>query len=356
VLSTIKVLAIISTALFGFYGTFFNLRGKPGKRPEPISVHGWIALAGVFIAAATTAGLQLYTDKQQESSSFTLLSDINRTLHPLAGLKISVRVRPDWSKAAFRPYLDGIERGLDDAGRMAAKMPPVEVLGEKYSLGSLETAFGSYPFADDGSLVRTAICDQQVVLLFYRAPVPTTHFHYAVDGVGEDLEIRLHSPCRFEMATSHDKPLSGMDWDFDRRNGVLHRLDLSFIDTVADPTSRDWRGNGTVTSLQDLLGGQLIVLLYAPMLPSSADVEEGRKAIFIANLIPRMTNGVVLRFDSDNLTAFRDETGEQAYSFMFPATLEELLRAPRGTMSSKISEAIPIRYGACAARTTYSRA
>jgi len=166
VLSTIKVLAIIATALFGFYGTFFNLRGKPGKRPELITVHGWIALAGVFIAAATTAGLQLYTDKQQESSAFTLLSDINRTLHPLAGLRISVTVRPDWSKAAFRPCLDGIERELDKEGRMVAKLPPVEMFGKKYSVGSLETAFGSYPFANDGSLVSTVICDQEVVLLF----------------------------------------------------------------------------------------------------------------------------------------------------------------------------------------------
>ena len=142
-IATLKVITILATAFFGIFASLTNFRDHRGR----ITSHGWIGLVGVIAAGLSAAGLQLYSDTQQEKSALAILNEIDRTLHPLPGLTVEFSLRPDWQKEGYRNYFTKMEAGFDHA-----------------------TSFGSFPFPrrEESPLLHYTVCEMDLVLLFYR--------------------------------------------------------------------------------------------------------------------------------------------------------------------------------------------
>jgi hypothetical protein len=304
-IATLKVITILATAFFGIFGSLVNFRDRTGR----ITRNGWIGLVGVIVAGLSAACLQLYSEAQQEKSTLTMLTEINRILHPLPGLRVSYSLRPDWQKEGFRKYLTKVE----------ASLPP--------------TGFGTerFPKPEESPLLDDTVCSVSVELFFFREPIDPARFEYKLQNSGEDLRIQVSNPCRYALwdAKLGGRTTGGFSWYFDRRDGKLRRFDFEVADKEIDSTSNLWRSNSKITSLQDLVGAQLVVQLHASGTLVDAVIDENRWSIELTELITRLRNGIVMGFDADNLKRFRGGDGFPAYSFIFPQTMEELIKATR---------------------------
>jgi hypothetical protein len=321
-IAALKVLTILATALFGVFGSLVNFRDLNGR----ITRFGWIGLVGVIAAGASAAALQVYSDLEQEKSTFAVLTEINRTLHPLPGLTVTVFLRPDWHKEGFNEYFSEIQAAFDH-----------------------KTGFGNFPFQGriQSALLNYTVCEVDAELLFYRVPIDPSHFEYKLADSGEDLRISFNNPCKYANWGLPAIATRVPNWDYDLRDGKLRRLDLEIRDQRIDSTSNQWRSNSKISSLQDLLGSQLIVQLVASGYPVNAKLMDAkltheqlfdyRRSVHLAELLIRLPNGVVMSFDADNFVQFSGADGFPAYSFTFPGTMEKLVKATRYDQFKKLN-------------------
>lgn len=328
-IAILKFLTILATALFGMFGSLVDFRDKSGK----ITRNGWIGLTGVIVAGISAGVLQVYSDLTEEKSTLTileqnsaLLTEVSRTVYPLPGLTVSYFLRPDWDSDGFKQYFAEFERE--------------SVSGQKFgnvTLPPQETAFGTFPFPphDENLLLTHTICDVDIELLFFRDPIDPTSFEYDIRRVGEDLRIKVSNPCEFDKYFAGTRAVTATGkyfWDYGLLNGKLQWLDLEIRPIEIDSTSNQWRGNSRITSLYDLLGSQLIIQLGASGIPTDTqltkdDIQRHRKSIALADLIIRLRNGIVMRFDQENLILIAENDQFRAYLFLFPNTMQELIEA-----------------------------
>jgi len=90
-IAALKIIAIVATALFGVFGSIVNFRDQNGR----LTRNGWIGLTRVLLSGLLAAGLQVYSDQEQEHSTLAVLTEIERTLSPLNGLTITTNLSPD---------------------------------------------------------------------------------------------------------------------------------------------------------------------------------------------------------------------------------------------------------------------
>lgn len=323
-MSVLTILTILCTALFGIYGSLFDFRNRAGR----VTIHGWIGLLGVVVCGISAASLEIYSKRQDDRTSKLLQSEIEKSIYPLAGLIVDAALRPDWKQQEFKTYSDSFRKHLSDELGW----------GGNKSLVS-DTGFGMYPFLEkdrrNNPLIVDTVCLMEIELLFYREPIALSTFSFNISGSGEDLRISVSNPCAtsnmFGLLSDNKGRFNQQEssqfwWEFDQRNGRLHRLDFALDGIAVASTSNLWKSNGRVSSLHDLLGAQLIVQLRIPSVPATTTVAEYRKWVHLSELLLRLPNGVVLRFDSDNLDEFEGTDGFKAYAFAFPESIEELLR------------------------------
>lgn len=254
------------------------------------------------------------------------MSEIDRTLHPLPGLTVELSLRPDWQKEGYRNYFAETEsmfRRLRQA-----------------------RSFGDIPFPrlEESPLLHYTVCEIDAELLFNREPIDPTRFEYKLRGSGEDLRVSVTNPCQFShfpIPLSGEK--GGFSWEYDLRNAKLRRLDLVVDNRKINTSSNQWLTNGNITSLHDLLGAQLIVQLDAPGYPATSEftpatIREYRQSVQLADLIVRLPNGIVMRFDADNLQRYSGKNGFPFYSFIFPKTKTELIKATQYDRFKKLGE------------------
>jgi hypothetical protein len=207
-IAILKVITILVTAFFGIFGSFVNFRDRTGR----ITRNGWIGLLGVIVAGLSAACLQLYSEAQQEKSTLAMLTEINRTLHPLPGLKVGYSLRPDWQKEIFRKYFTELEASFNHP-----------------------TSFGTRPFPErEGSpILHHTVCYVEVILFFFREVIDPARFEYKLQNSGEDLRINVLNPCQYASILGNLKltALGGFSWDYDRRTGKLRRLDFEVSET-----------------------------------------------------------------------------------------------------------------------------
>jgi len=336
VIALAKYMTFVLAALLGIYGQLVTLRHPTGR----LTIHGWIVLNGVIVLALVGAGFQWYADRIEELSMKSLLTDIDRTLHVLPGLKVSLTLRPDWKEPAFRAYLDKLQ-------------PSPAVSGPVYVISS----FLSTPFVVDGSLLQECICEQDVALFFFKHPIVTTQFKYdSAHSAGEDLRIETSVPCG-GLRAEKNKTQEGMWWDIMEEEGKLHQLDVRIDAQAVDASSDRWKSNGKITSLQDLMGAQLIISFHVSVispvtfgkfdrlgatamrsLTSKQGTANYDRAITLGKLMIRLPDGIVLRFNSHNLQSFRDKDGFLYYSFRFPDTMDALIQSTRNDPASDIDD------------------
>lgn len=315
-LELIKFLSIISAAIFGVYGSLVNFRDETGK----VTKHGKVGVCGVLISACIGGGLQIYSDIQSEKQSLDLLkrnteilTEINRSLHPLDGMTVEYIIEPDWSIPEFKEIFNKIESGFEHATSFG---------GTFYS--------GTEP---DFAVLEDTLCKVSIELFFFKEKIDTSKFKYrdalAAGELGEDLRVDIPNPCKWKfLAVGNNDRIINLDYDL--RSSKLLRLSYEVSAQKTDSNSRDWRGNGRMISLSDLPNSQLIIQLSSSGIRagtplSNEKIMELRKSIILRGLVIRLPNGIVMGFDRDNLKAHKNNYHHYFYSFDFPKSKNEII-------------------------------
>lgn len=320
-IAILKFLTILMTGLFGVFASLVDFRDTSGR----ITRNGWIGLAGVITAGISAGALQVYSDFVDEKSTLEILeqndavlNEVNRTLHPLPGLTITYFLRPDWNADGLGQYYAEFQQTWGNVTSPPAKTTTI----------GMQT-FPPFPPFDDNSLLADTLCHVHLQLLFFREPIDPATFEFDIGNVGEDLRIQARNPCELDSHFSGELSTTvpwRSYWDYAFLNGKLKWLDMKVARLEIDSTSDEWRGNSKIASLQDLLGSQLIVQLGESGWADN-DAQQLRKSIALANLIIRFQNGIVMNFDQDNLVLIAEDDQFRAYSFIFPDTMHELIKA-----------------------------
>ncbi|MHC8401465.1 hypothetical protein ACYZTX_18880 [Pseudomonas sp. MDT1-17] len=335
-LEFIKFASLVIAAMLGVYGSFFNLRTTNKK----VSFHGWICIFGILICAATSGALQLQSDAKDEEESIKLLQqnnllleNANRNLTPLSPLVISISLRPDLKLKTITPFLSALEKASEN---LAKKFDTS--LKNKISL--LKTSFGSQSMPTSENRANRAFleatCSQDTSIIFFKSAIDTSNFDYSISPkYAYDLTIEINNPCMWYDLKFKGIPNFNLN-EFATLNTVFLKGKILDAHTEFKPvkvsgTSRQWKGNGQIVSVLDLLNSTMIVQLYnwasdARKGFTASEVGDLRRKTELIELQIKLPNGALLVFDEDNLTRHINKRGEPYYSFIFPSTLDELLK------------------------------
>jgi hypothetical protein len=232
--AALKIIAIVATALFGVFGSIVNFRDQNGR----LTRHGWIGLAGVLLSGLLAAGLQVYSDQQEEHSTLAILTEIERTLSPLNDLTITTNLSPDWEKTPYHEYVNTIEEYYQTNGP------------SQTSVGSLLYDINKVP------LFRYTVLDMVPHFYFFTKPIDPSKFNYSLEASsGANLHLEVTSDFRF-LYLIHT---NNCRWDAELKDGKLIRAEMV---TKTEPTKVTIVDNdANIYSIQDLLGSQLIIYL-----------------------------------------------------------------------------------------------
>lgn len=345
----LKFSSLVLAAMLGVYGSFFNFKTSNNK----ISAHGWVCVVGILLCAITSGVLQIQSDAEDENKSMNLLrqnnqllESTNRNLTPLSPLVVSIKLRPDLSLPTITPFIAMLE---SDAAELHGKIKGIPELTKNQPITSSGSQTMPAPDSRPNKAFLEATCSQNIIALFYKAPIDVDSFEYKLrPDRASDLAIDIANPC---MWYSFDLP--GMK---DRvKNGMLSTVIVKgkVVDAYAefDPItisgiSREWVGNGQIVSVLDLLNSTMIIQLHN----SSVDNREGftrsevgdlRRKTDLAEFVIKLPSGATLAFDEDNLTKHLNSRGEPYYVFKFPATMGELLKTTKYDFMKIIYKAHP---------------
>ncbi|NWF17583.1 hypothetical protein HX785_28185 [Pseudomonas reactans] len=337
-LDFIKLFTLIVAAVLGVYGSFFNFRGKDLK----VTMHGWFCVVGIVVCAVISGALQVRSDKQDEEKSLLLLrqnnllmENVNRNLTPLSPLVVSFSLRPDLKLPAISEFLSSLERGM---------LSVVTVLrgASDFGYNPEGSSFGSQnmppPTTRYNNAFLEATCSQDMSIIFFKSKIEVAKFNYfKVSEYPYDLAVNISNPCRiYDVMYKVDKYASASA----RLSTVF--LKGKAIDAYAkfDPVtvsgvSDEWRGNGQIVSILDLLNTTMVVQLYNYSSDwrkgfTAAEVGRFRRQTNLIELSIKLPNGALLEFDEDNLVKYFNSRGEPFYVFEFPGTVEDLLKFTKG--------------------------
>jgi hypothetical protein len=304
-LATLKFLTILATALFGILGSLIDFKDKKGR----VNRYGWVALVGTIVAGTSAAALQIYSEIEQEEIAQAVLHQASRAVHPLEGLKAAYSLAPSWTKPEFSRFFKEVE---------AAQPRGQAVLGMRAFVDQLNTP-----------LMRWTVCGLDAQLFFFKEKINVSQFKLAEKRGIEDLRVTLRNNCHQARSIKDGSPYG---WRYYSHDTQLLLLEFELWDKPIETTSTDWESNGKITSLQDLLGSQLVVYLAESSLPTASEgwseekIDEYRQTVKLVELVLRLRSGVVLAFDSNNLIQSKTQDGLSVYSFNFPHSINELVK------------------------------
>jgi hypothetical protein len=300
-IAALKIIAIVATALFGVFGSIVNFRDQNGR----LTRNGWIGLTGVLLSGLLAAGLQVYSDQQQEHSTLAILEEIERTLSPLNNLTITTNLSPDWEKTPYHEYVNTIEDSEKTIVNHEAPIP------------------GIYYVINKVPLFQYTVLEMVPNFYFFKKPIDPSQFSHSLDASsGANLHLEATDACRLKPETCR--------WAAEFKDGKLIRAEMvaktepSRVVTV--------HNDATIYSIQDLLGSQLIIYLDDGGYPIDKDFPEeklraARQLVTLVSVIIALPNGISMQFDSDNLKSFVSKSGYAVYSFTYPKTINELIEA-----------------------------
>jgi hypothetical protein len=316
-IAALKIIAIVATALFGVFGSIVNFRDQNGR----LTRSGWIGLTGVLLSGLLAAGLQVYSDQQQENSTLSILKNIERNLSPLNDLAITTNLSPNWEKAPYHEYVNTIE----------------DYYRTKFQN---ETSIGGLLYdINNISLFQYTILEMVPHFYFYKTPIDPSKFSYSVDtSSGANLHLEATSACRFLAFMTLLKNERGdfvdannCRWEAELKDGKLIRAEMVTKTEPSKVTIVD--NDATIYSIQDLLESQLIIYLddgggypIDKNFPREK-IQAARQLVTLVSTIIALPNGISMQFDSDNLKSFVSKSGYAAYSFTYPKTIKELIEA-----------------------------
>lgn len=338
-LSTIKIFAIVSTAVFGVLGSIQDFRSANGN----ITIAGWIGIVGTIFSAALAGSIDIYESSQDEKDKKLIIrqneqaiESTRRSIFGFEKLSIEYEYTANWNDKDFEPIVDYFNNpyGLPYSDYYPypydMRLKLEEDLGSTYSAvfppPPIETPAGEF-------FLRT-FCEIGLEVLFFKERIKEIN---PLALSRPDLRINRFNP------ECSDKPIGdGPSQGYTKVEEEIQRIQfiqpninihegrlesgfIRFVSGIIDPYERAFfSSNGTLISLYDLLGGSIVFLPHSSGNKFAAPNEVFEKMSLQAVRI-RLSNGLDLHFKSKDI----DKENFRilgAYIYDVPDKFDDLLK------------------------------
>jgi hypothetical protein len=182
-LSILKFVSILSSALFGIYASFVNFKDKEGK----VTTNGYIGLIGVIISAILTGILQVYSDVESSKQSLIvleknnlILNNIKRSITPLDGLLFDLSLEPNWNNSEMKKLFNNVDDNVEFLNTQSST-----------SFGNL----GKDIFIGE-PLISEVLYTMEVDLFFYKEPIDNETFNAKKLSSTADADLVINISSR----------------------------------------------------------------------------------------------------------------------------------------------------------------
>ena len=337
-----KYAGIVLTGVFGILGLLVKFKDDNGH----VTKAGRNALVLIITSAIVSLGAQSFElikargDRQSAAEAKAqdtleavqrtekLIVEINRGLHPIAGLSLSDWISVPSDHVQLKNYVERFNRNVGlTVQQLERDKPVIGIVGT-----TKDSSRRIDQFAFDGTstlspnrstekLAHTVFGYSTVELQFYRKPITVKDF----PPVSEDSKYKPD----LKLSASAGLNSSGLDGQLSVEYHVKDEaFRLSSHMVPSDP--KFWESDGEIVGLQDLLGTQLFVRLPSVMLSGDVVIDqyvpEIRRRFKLETLVISFYGGFELWLRHNDLEAHADKDGLPFYVYVFPTTMAGLQR------------------------------
>lgn len=345
-LSAIKILSIFIAALAGVIGSLINFKSTDGK----ITNWGIFCVTLIILSSLLSGGIQLSEDAKSEQNTLSqiranseTLARIDRSLLHFDKIGVYALVAPDWSVAPFDDLMMDIKSqwetsrmsalenstGLDENVRRALSS----------ALSSGISGFGNTTYASDrelSDLFMNTLCKANIKINIYKGLRVENVSQIRVGRnnglLGSDLSITVRNPCAYDYDFSRlelGESLSRRPFDveYGAKNGEYVHLSHPIAVEISSNEPNNWRGNGSVLSITDILNSTIMFELDHPGQSMVGTGVELRNLVGIRYLHLSFSNGILLQFSGENLNPVELPNGNIGYLFHVDEDFDSLLQS-----------------------------
>lgn len=340
-LSAIKIFSIVIAAASGVMGSVINFKSTSGK----ITRWGMICVALIILSSLLSGGIQVYEDGQSEQDTLKLmranseaLTRINRSLLHFNKIGVYALVAPDWSIPKFHKLMLDIRDEQDPFFNSTMKSLNSKHESNAVSLSADFSGFGGGVYGanrSQSSLFLNTLCMASIKILVFKGKMIKDVSLIPVGSdnqlLSDDLSITVGDPCSFDYDYSQaesGKSLSHKPFSFEygAKDGKYIHLSHPINVEVSSDDQNNWKGNGSVLSIPDLLSSTLIFeLSYLGQLGDGTG-NGLRRSVGISYLRLSFPDGISLAFSKKNMTSVVLPNGDMGYLVHTGKSLSELLK------------------------------
>lgn len=333
-ITALKVVGAIVTALLGIVGVLVNFKDAEGK----LTKWGYLVIVGIAASSLTVVGAVVaegykaqLTAAEQLARTQQLLQEVNRAIQPITQLKMSYWVRLPKNNRLFSDYTSRVSKSIrDNIDAIRASLPQPE---KKWNDTSVIVA------SSDGEPITIHIGKNSSLMpnvsqsymgnlgylmafsvYIFKNPIKPEQFSYVIslrDG-GPDW-----------IATGPPVGIENQLW-FNYQNQELEIFGSTTID------KKYWLSNGKISSIIDLKGAQLFLVppgkrifgvpvnLKGFTIPEI--VNEAFASVELKTIVLEFAEGREFWLSEKDLIKSNFREGYPAYSIILPET-DEGLRA-----------------------------
>ena len=333
----LKLLGVVSTAVFGILGTVHDFRSPDGKLTKwgKASVVGTIASVLLAVSAQFIENhLQAKSARKAAEDALEstrrlerIIYELNRTMQPIESISVFVAdLGLPLDDQPLQDYKDRLNSGIEEV----LKLPPQrqdEQREKGLSVGRVRTVDGVdvpdrvsisessdlFPNRENESLARAVIKVEIVELSFYRVPIVASDFHPFHHGRANDPDVR--GMCFDREAFTIEKSLQSQTVN------LMGGCELE---------RKRWENNsGKIVAIPDLAGSQLFIAFG----PLGLETDNDRFLALRRNLSLNSLNVEIGNrkrwIESSMLKKHLSSEGVVFWEFRFPTNEAELFADAR---------------------------
>lgn len=334
ILIILKYCSIVVGTFFGIFALILDFKDNEGK----ITVAGKRALiiiscAGIISVSVQSIELILIKKNRQNETKKTLeeirvnnkiLNDINKTLHPIDNLKITVLIKFPEKNQYLKKYFNRLDTSFNSF-KKNIKSYSTETLNREYGIMiPWKDEFGDYDetyFLEESEFLPDKIKEKTTYnLLFHnelnimirkdKLPLDSITNNSFTDIEGD---ILMNYYVGIPPYDRHNISKGNYYFSLDSLDG------FGLIGEDIKPDIRYLRNNGKIISVNDLLGSQMLV-----QLSNFKDDHNLVKEYKLDVLVLKVSSGRAFWIHEKSFYHSKDLNGTPVYIFNFPDEYSEL--------------------------------
>jgi hypothetical protein len=326
---TIHMLKYAATILSTCLGVLGLLSIFRDTRTGKITFSGRMLLVGIILSGIIVVAIQASEEAQNAAERNELLEQVSRGQYPLRDVRLSCWTDIPTAHAGFTHFRERFVPAADGARAAiiggAKQVAGISGWGWKNDepIDHVSVCPGSplYPDALTEPLAYSAVHRLEVVLNFYKSPIPVSAYPF------HDVLRRRRSsasvPADLTMTFRNDPQRPGllcMEYDFARNALGLFGMEL-------ETNPKYWGGSGRIISLADLRGAQVFIeITPTPVSPDEAVAPKEYVVPGVREMIVDIGELHGIAISTAELAKHVGDDGLPFYEYRFANTTDAILQ------------------------------